>query len=168
MYTQMIFGSGRWWSNWLLFGTDGRMFLEILFHIGGLMQLDLLYVLPLGYKSCICWCLGGSDEAGGWRRRGSAAYNVSREGFNWIVSKYVKTTLVLSSCHGNHFPSLKVGSHLALLYQIVEIALANSCCLLPSLFKMSIKVGIVRAWQGSWKKRLIRKYSADRKVYQYV
>ena len=62
-----------------------------------------------------------------------------------LFLKYVKTTLVLSSCHGNHFPSLKVGSHLALLYQIVEIALANSCCLLPSLFKMSIKVGIVRA-----------------------
>ena len=64
-----------------------------------------------------------------------------------LFLKYVKTTLVLSSCHGNHFhsPSLKVGSHLALIYQIVEIALANSCCLLPSLFKMSIKVGIVRA-----------------------
>ena len=131
------------------------------FHVGELMQLDLLYVLPLGYKSCICWCLGGMEEPGGWRRRGRPwgvlHITLVEKGSIELFLKYVKTTLVLSLSHGNHFPSLKVGSHLALLYQIVEIALANSCCLLPSLFKVSIKVGIVRAWQGSWKKRLIRK-----------
>ena len=34
------------------------------------------------------WGAGGMEEAG--ETLGSAAYNVSREGFNWIVSKIRK------------------------------------------------------------------------------